>query len=181
MATYLGGLSWAPEPAEGELSFDDEKIELIKVVSTVIKKYKETVLKIYVGAIEYVEITSEQVAKSKVGAVLMFGALGGLGAKSGEDRGAILVHLKSGQTAYFTIQGVSEHQMRAKLSPWLNSVDIPARASLNASHAQSISTSEPTFNQISVADEIAKLGALRAQGLLTEDEFAAQKAKLLSL
>jgi Short C-terminal domain len=31
----------------------------------------------------------------------------------------------------------------------------------------------------SVADEIAKLGQLRQQGLLTEEEFAAQKAKLL--
>ena len=31
----------------------------------------------------------------------------------------------------------------------------------------------------SVADEITKLGELRSQGLLTEQEFAAQKAKLL--
>lgn len=31
----------------------------------------------------------------------------------------------------------------------------------------------------SVADEIAKLGELRAQGLLTDDEFAAQKGRLL--
>jgi hypothetical protein len=31
----------------------------------------------------------------------------------------------------------------------------------------------------SAADELAKLGQLRAQGVITEDEFAAQKAKLL--
>jgi hypothetical protein len=31
----------------------------------------------------------------------------------------------------------------------------------------------------SVADEIAKLGQLREQGLLTDEEFSAQKAKLL--
>jgi len=31
----------------------------------------------------------------------------------------------------------------------------------------------------SVADELTKLGVLRSQGLLTEQEFAAQKAKLL--
>jgi len=31
----------------------------------------------------------------------------------------------------------------------------------------------------SVADEIAKLGKLREQGLLTDEEFTAQKAKLL--
>ena len=32
---------------------------------------------------------------------------------------------------------------------------------------------------VSVADEVAKLVALRDAGALTEDEFAAQKAKLL--
>jgi hypothetical protein len=32
---------------------------------------------------------------------------------------------------------------------------------------------------LSVADEIAKLGALRQQGLLTDEEFATQKAKML--
>jgi hypothetical protein len=32
----------------------------------------------------------------------------------------------------------------------------------------------------SVADEIAKLGQLRSQGLITESEFEAQKARLLS-
>jgi hypothetical protein len=30
-----------------------------------------------------------------------------------------------------------------------------------------------------VADEIKKLGELRSQGLLTDEEFAAQKARLL--
>ena len=32
----------------------------------------------------------------------------------------------------------------------------------------------------SAADEIAKLGELKASGVITEDEFAAQKAKLLA-
>jgi hypothetical protein len=32
----------------------------------------------------------------------------------------------------------------------------------------------------STADELSKLAALKAQGVLTEDEFAAQKAALLS-
>ncbi|MGE4431735.1 MAG: DUF4429 domain-containing protein [Sphingobium sp.] len=32
----------------------------------------------------------------------------------------------------------------------------------------------------SIADELAKLAALKEQGILTEDEFIAQKAKLLS-
>jgi hypothetical protein len=34
--------------------------------------------------------------------------------------------------------------------------------------------------QVSVADELAKLAQLKEAGVLTEEEFAAQKAKLLS-
>lgn len=33
---------------------------------------------------------------------------------------------------------------------------------------------------VSVADELAKLAAMRDQGILTDDEFQAQKARLLS-
>ncbi|MCW2387126.1 hypothetical protein M2333_000172 [Sphingobium sp. B11D3B] len=45
--------------------------------------------------------------------------------------------------------------------------------------AGSPSRSEPAAWKPSVADEIAKLGKLRQQGLLTDEEFAALKAKLL--
>ena len=35
--------------------------------------------------------------------------------------------------------------------------------------------------QVDVITQLERLGALKAQGLLTEEEFAAQKAKLLGL
>jgi Bacterial PH domain/Short C-terminal domain len=51
---------------------------------------------------------------------------------------------------------------------------------------QHIGTGKPTpapapITPIDVADQLAKLAALRDQGVLTEEEFAAQKAKLLGL
>jgi hypothetical protein len=144
------------------------------VISTVIKVYKETVVTIQVKAIECVEVTSEQVANSKIGATILFGVWGGLAAKGAEDRGALLIHLKSGQTAYFSIGRLSQHQILGKITPWLHSTQIRVGA-------PSPKSPEPeSSNPISVADEIAKLGALKIQGLLTEEEFAAQKAKLLS-
>lgn len=39
----------------------------------------------------------------------------------------------------------------------------------------------PATAPVDVADQLAKLAALRDQGVLTEDEFAAQKAKVLGL
>jgi hypothetical protein len=39
---------------------------------------------------------------------------------------------------------------------------------------------QPAAAPVSVAEELTKFAALRDQGILTEEEFAAQKAKLLS-
>jgi Short C-terminal domain len=38
----------------------------------------------------------------------------------------------------------------------------------------------PAAAESSVIDQLKELGELKAQGILTEEEFAAQKAKLLS-
>jgi hypothetical protein len=166
-AVYLGGLSWAPESGWGDLLLDSEMIDLTT-------RNKKPIVRIYVAAIECIEITSEQAAKSKIGATLVFGIFGGLAAKGSEDRGTLLVHLKSGQTAYFEISGYSEHQLRAKLTPWLQAANIRVGTpEVEAAPAPA------AVDPVSVADEIAKLGALKTQGLLTEEEFAAEKARLL--
>jgi hypothetical protein len=70
-----------------------------------------------------------------------------------------------------TLLGTAEvnHGTAEKIEDWFRSHPL-------------FSTSQngtPDVAASSVADEIAKLGELRSQGLLTEDEFAAQKAKLL--
>ncbi|MBQ7462807.1 MAG: SHOCT domain-containing protein [Bacteroidaceae bacterium] len=45
---------------------------------------------------------------------------------------------------------------------------------------QSMNSHPIQLGNNSVADELAKLADLRAKGILTEEEFSAQKAKLLS-
>jgi hypothetical protein len=66
----------------------------------------------------------------------------------------------------------------------VNKVDAEAMASalkaLLANRAKgTLPTSEPALAGVGVAEEIAKLGALRDQGLLSDAEFASQKARLL--
>jgi hypothetical protein len=164
-AHYHGGFSWAPNPGLGELTLNDEFIELRQGTRNP-KRPGATIVKVGIPAIVAVEVTSEQVAKSKAGAVLVFGLLG-LAAKGSRDRGAFLVHIRSGETSYFTIEGYSEVQLRGKLSPWLNAMQIPLGAP-----AVPVAPS-------SMADELVKLAGLRDSGILTEEEFAVQKAKLL--
>src|ERR1039458_5375 len=111
-ATYHGGLAWAPNPGWGELTLNDEVVELVG-------RGNKLIVKVGVSVIESVEVMSEQVAKSRIGAVLVFGVLG-LGAKASRDRGTLLIHLKNGQTGFFTIADYSEHQLLAKLAPWIH-------------------------------------------------------------
>ena len=66
----------------------------------------------------------------------------------------------------------------------VNKVDAEAIAnelkSLLASRTRgSLQAPEPSVVRVSLADEIAKLGALRDQGLLSDTEFESQKARLL--
>jgi hypothetical protein len=75
-------------------------------------------------------------------------------------------------SAKFRIEGMSAEQFApsvARHQPKL------APAPALPRHAVGV----PKPSPIGIADEIAKLGQLRDQGLMTEDEFAAQKSKLL--
>ena len=164
---YHGGFAWAPDPGEGALTFDSQHIELTHRTKLVVK--------VGVPVIESIEITSEQVAKTRIGAVLLFGVLGGLGARGAADRGTLLVHLKDGQTGYFTIGPEwSQSQLLGILAPWYNSLGIPLRRT-----GQPAPTTQPALSPISVADELTKLAGLRDSGILTSEEFETEKARLL--
>lgn len=66
------------------------------------------------------------------------------------------------------------HGTAELIERWFRSHPLFAKATAPGVH----SSSAPT--QPGVADEIRKLGELQLQGLLTEEEFAAQKARLLN-
>jgi len=164
---YHGGFTFASAEAWGELRFHAKTIEMRTPRGWVI-------FEIPVKDIASVEVTSKQVAKSKAGAVVAFGVFG-LGAKGAEELGTLLVHMKSGQTGYFTVRRGHEARLLGMLSPWLLGTGIP----IGPPPGPPPTTQAPSPISISVADEIAKLAVLRDRGILTEEEFKAQKARLL--
>jgi hypothetical protein len=83
---YLGGFHWASEPKIGDLNFDEEGIQLVD-------QRNKILVKVGISVIDSIEVMSEQVAKSNIDAVLVFGVLGGLAAAGAKDRGTLLVHL----------------------------------------------------------------------------------------
>lgn len=104
--------------------------------------------------------------KSRAGKALAFGVFA-LAAKNTQDDAHLTLALKDGNAALYRVVGKSGAQLRAKIQPIMVAVGVPC---LDDGVADAGS---------SVADELTKLGALRDSGLLSDDEFAAQKAKLL--
>jgi hypothetical protein len=119
-----------------------------------------------------VEITGGEVAKRKVGATVAFGVLGGLAAKGTKNQTAVVVHTKDGETAYYTIDKQAPINVRAKLTPMLKSAGVPF--SDEAKSAPVVAPPAPDL-----AQQLRDLAALRDDGILTADEFATQKARLL--
>jgi Short C-terminal domain/Protein of unknown function (DUF2510) len=156
-AAYLGGHPHYPAERAGRLLVTTDRVAL-----------GADVVVIDLATVETVEITSEQIAKSRVGPVVLFGVLG-LGAKGSRDRTTIVQRGKDGSEAFFQLLGVDAPYVRAQLTPVLAAAGVPFHDAALRSRVA------PT----SVADEISKLADLMRQGLLTEEEFAAQKAKLL--
>ena len=122
-------------------------------------------------AIAAMEITSEQAAKSKLGAALFFGVLGAVTAKGSEDRATLIVYLKSGEKGYFTINRQSVASLLGTLEPWMREKGI----ALGAPDAGPPSAAAPKL----IADELAKLAQLRDSGVLSEEEFLALKRNLI--
>jgi Short C-terminal domain len=124
------------------------------------------------GVIRYEDIMNvevadtDQMAKSKVVPVVLFGVLG-LAAKGSEDRTSIAVHTKDNEMAYFQIVGESAPLVRAKIDPLLKNAGVIRGATV------------PETGASSIPDEISKLVAMRDQGVLSAEQFEAAKSKLL--
>ncbi len=104
-----------------------------------------------------------------------------------QDLGYYAVYTKDGQIAYYQVDKTTAAQVRAEITPVLRAAGVPFRdeavvetqqEALREAFAQAVQTGQGG-GALSVADELAKLAQLRDQGILADEEFAAQKAKLL--
>ena len=174
-ARYLGGWPTNPAPQDPQnrnLRFDQSGLHLKGALRTVLTLPWPEVL-----ALE-VEDMDKAASRPAVQAILTSEPDGSPG-----QQGVLVVTSRSGEEAVFLVDRVPAVYVRTKLSP-LGTRITQGRASALALQApgRSSTVTESVANPApvtSLADEIAKLGSLRASGLLTEDEFTALKAKLL--
>jgi hypothetical protein len=83
--------------------------------------------------------------------------------------GSATTHSKNRENVKKIIQGTSE-QLAQNGSDWQSELGLKTEVPITHSSEQAIQ---------SIADEISKFAALRDQGLLSEEEFSKQKARLL--
>ena len=179
-AHYLGGHPRLGRKRSGNLFFTALEVG--------IGTMKPKVAVLQLGEVTSVEVMSGQVATNKVGAEIMFGVLGGLGAKGAMNQATVTLYTKDDQIAYYQVDKKSAAQIRAAITPILRAAGIPFRDEAVAQTQQDVL--REAIAQVahgpqggsapSLADELAKLVQLRESGALSDDEFAALKAKMIA-
>jgi hypothetical protein len=106
-------------------------------------------------------------AKSRAGKAMLVGVFA-LAAKNTQNEATITVSLKDGNTTLYQVTGKSGAAVRGKIQPFLVEKGVPC-----------LDDAGPMVTAPNTADELTKLAGLRDSGVLTEEEFAAQKARLL--
>ncbi len=166
---YLGGHSKFSEGWGGVLFFTMEAIGLGKTAFT---GPLECVIPM--ETVTSIEITSQQVAKSRLGAALFVGVLA-LGAKDSAHTTTVVVRTNDDEIAYFLIKESVPDEVKAVLTPFLKALNIPFYDEPATSAASLPAPPAPDF-----ADQLRKLAALRDDGLITPAEYETQKARLLN-
>lgn len=166
-ATYLGGLLDNIPIMKGTLELD---VHGIGVRSSGQRRGVRW------GDCSGITVDGGEVAKSKVGAVLAFGVLGGLAAKGSKSQTVVTARHTNGSAAYFLVDGQTPPQIRAAIHPVLHKMGVSFLDEARLPQAPPVSA----VDIHSVASQLRELSALRDEGLLTDEEFAVQKARLLS-
>jgi len=101
-----------------------------------------------------------------------------LAAKKKTKDSMLIVTTASGDQALFHSSRITALELREKLLPIITQIrkaKADAQRSASAANAAGPTASPPT----TVADELTKLAQLRDSGILSDEEFASQKARLL--
>jgi hypothetical protein len=119
-----------------------------------------------------ISFDSTTMKKSRKGKAVAFGVFA-LAAKSTQNGAEVAIQRKDGNVALYTVTGKTGVQVRAKIQPFMVEHGVPC---LDDTPIASETAPAP----LSTADEIAKLVALRESGAITDEEFTAYKANLMS-
>lgn len=168
---YLGGLPGDKGGYGGNLIVDSEGIGC-----GITNKKKGVVLWEQASGISY---DSEQIKKSRVGKAMLIGVFA-LAAKGTQSAATVTVALKDGGAAVYQVEGKPGAAVRGRIQAIVSSAGVPCLDDMPTAPSGPSLAAQPLIATVSLADEIAKLAALKEAGALTDEEFADQKARLLT-
>jgi hypothetical protein len=163
---YMGGFG-DKRKAKGVLSFFEKQTEFSAALST---KFTIPNSQIKDIVIEGKDEVNRRVTVTRLLAVGIFAFA--LKKKNKDQEAYITLELIDGQEVILFVDNKAPMALRAKLAKVISAVKQSGVAAKSAA-AQPVATS-------SVADELTKLASLKEQGILSEAEFEAEKAKILS-
>jgi hypothetical protein len=180
---YLGGWSGHSKTYTGKLT----KIVVIDKNGVSLRGFS-TIFTIPWNQVLDLEVEGPENASKRVtaGRALALGVFA-LAAKKTTKSAVLIVKLRSGEEAIFQTEKFTAAELRAKLVPitsQLRKANAPTSPTAQAAtfappSAAPASNGPLPAAAMSVADELKKLAELKDAGLLTDEEFAGQKAKLL--
>jgi hypothetical protein len=138
-----------------------------------------------------IEVEGADQAASRVTATRLVGmGVFALAAKKKSKSAVVIVRLKSGEEACFHTEKFLAPEVRAKLSPVISQLHKAAAQTQTRPAAQPVQPeSQPTPSPepegqpnagLFVADELIKLAQLRDVGVITEEQFTAQRDRLMT-
>ncbi|NLE23342.1 MAG: hypothetical protein GX624_11285 [Actinobacteria bacterium] len=167
-AIYLGGHSSLGPRRAGKLWISREHVGLQPVLTT----GPTGGAALAMSEVSRIAVDGDQVEVSKVLPVLAFGVLG-LAAKGLRDRTFVMVHTADGQCAVYEVSDRSHAQVRASIAPTLAAAGVPLDGGLSDADERRAGAAGDLVGQLT------QLAGLDDRGKLTDEEYAAFKAKLM--
>lgn len=172
-ATYSGGHPQRPKGGQGfVVVLDDQGVHLRRFTELFVVPW---------GEVTAIDVLGPDQAESRFTMTRM-AAMGPLALAAKKTTSDAYVSIRTVHGCEFgaTVPKTSAGRMRAKLGPWIARIP-PQQPAVAGPQGPPMNMPPPVQPQpaVSVADELTKLGQLRDQGLLTNEEFQAQKTRLL--
>ncbi len=179
-ARYLGGWSaqtktYAPKKGNKFLVVDQRGVSFDGL---------KTIFTIPWSEIVGLDIEGPESAARRITATRML-TLGvfSLAAQKKEKLAVMIVRLRSGEEAIFDTAKLTAPELKGKLTPIMSQLrkanTTPEPVSQIRPQPVTNASAAPSLTPISVADELKKLAELKDAGVLTHEEFAVQKARVL--
>jgi hypothetical protein len=170
---YMGGYSASPKALTGKFHQNILKIDRKGVSLNSIKNI------FTIPWSEVVDIEVDDPGRSKhvtAGRAVLLGPLA-LAARKTTQNTLILVQLRNGDEVVFHTAKATGAEVRTKLAPVMS--QLRKASATTPTPSAPPSSAAPASQAPNVADQLTSLAALHQAGTLTDEEFAAAKAKLL--